>query len=37
VPDQFTETGEDDELRRKYGLTVEDIMQAAERVVKLKS
>lgn len=36
IKDKFVESGEDDELRQKYGLTVEDIVIAARKSLSLK-
>jgi transketolase len=36
IPDTFGESGEPDELMEKYGLTVNDIVEAAKKVLKRK-
>lgn len=36
IRDTYTESGRPDELRRKYGITTEDIVRAAQKVLKRK-
>ncbi|MDO8686322.1 MAG: transketolase C-terminal domain-containing protein [Clostridiales bacterium] len=36
IRDQFTETGADDDLIKKYGLTIDDIIDAAKRAISVK-
>ena len=37
VPDHFGESGTQDELYRKYGLTADDIIEAAKRAISMKT
>lgn len=37
VPDHFGESGTQDELYRKYGLTADDIIEAAKKAIHMKS
>ncbi len=37
VPDRFGESGQQDELYRKYGLTADDIISAAKKVISMKA
>ena len=37
VPDHFGESGTQDELYRKYGLTADDIIEAAKKAISMKT